>query len=99
MVFLLKSCIKGYSSHGCVIILMPEHEHPHATCIRSFKNTTIINYFQFQAVDYFIGYLNTNIQTLHSQLMPDIYPHMIEEIWNVILKSFHKQLEIGVGTV
>ena len=30
--------------------------------------------------------------------MPDIYPHMIEEIWNVILKSFHKQLEIGVGT-
>lgn len=53
----------------------------------------------FQSVDHFIGYLNTNIQTLHSQLMPDIYPHMIEEIWTVILKSFHKQLEEGVGVI
>ena len=37
------------------------------------------------------------MQTLHSTLMPDIYPHMVEQLWSVILSSFYKQLGIGVS--
>ncbi|XP_045173745.2 protein unc-13 homolog D-like [Mercenaria mercenaria] len=47
------------------------------------------------SVDKFLGYLNTNLQTLNSQLMPDIYPYVNEQLWELILKSLNKQLLTG----
>ncbi|KAL4223873.1 hypothetical protein ACF0H5_017337 [Mactra antiquata] len=47
------------------------------------------------SVDQFLGYLANNLETLNHQLMPDLYPYMNEQLWDVVLQALHKQLLVG----
>jgi len=49
-------------------------------------------------VDQLLGYISTNLQTLEDQLMPDICPHMIVQLWRVILVTMDNQIQVGVST-
>ncbi|XP_052229255.1 protein unc-13 homolog D-like [Dreissena polymorpha] len=47
------------------------------------------------SVDELLGYITNNLQTLETQLMPNIYPFMIEQLWNVTLTSLDNQIKQG----
>lgn len=49
-----------------------------------------------QATDDVIGYLDTNLETLHARLSATIYPNMIQELWGVVLGIFDATMLSGV---
>ncbi|XP_069135091.1 protein unc-13 homolog D-like isoform X2 [Argopecten irradians] len=47
------------------------------------------------SVDQLIGYLSTNLKTLHDRLMSSIFPRMILQLWDTIVSLLDQQLQVG----
>ncbi|XP_052799209.1 protein unc-13 homolog D-like [Mya arenaria] len=47
------------------------------------------------SVDPLLGYIATNLQTLEDQLMPKMFPYMIEQLWSVVISTLCAQLKPG----
>ncbi|OWF46560.1 protein unc-13 homolog D-like isoform X1 [Mizuhopecten yessoensis] len=47
------------------------------------------------SVDQLIGYLSTNLSTLHDRLMSSIFPRMILQLWETVVTLLDQQLQVG----
>ncbi|XP_022103874.1 protein unc-13 homolog D-like isoform X2 [Acanthaster planci] len=46
-------------------------------------------------LDEFFTYIDQNLETLYKQLMPQIFPRIVEEVWNALLRGIVSLMHIG----